>query len=464
MRSKLLSILFVVVVNASVVSTAHAIETTPTGSVLINGQAAYTALLNVPLRITRKNATEMRFRNTGYAWSDWEDCTSTKNWALTPGGAGQRKVDAQFRNAAGAESDLFFDTITAAADLQIAAFSTPLGASVDTTIKAKYTVKNFSDFPAATSTTSLYLSSDSTLSNLDVTLSSQVTNRLAPWGSDTTETDILIPGGLSPGTYYLIVKANSAKNVVESNATIASNTKTRAIQIGPDLVVSALGAPPQSAPGATIMVTETVRNTSPTMATSATTTGIYFSTNAVLDASDTLIGERAVAPLAPGEVNTGTAEYTLPVTGVGKYYIFTKTDNANAVFESYENNNTKYTTIQLGPDLVVLYLAAPVSVASGSVITIKDTTKNWGTGMGADPSATGFYLSSDTTLDAGDTWFGERAVSSLGPAENSTVSAYYTLPAVAPGVWYIIGKADNANVVAELNENNNSRSRMIIIL
>lgn len=472
MRIKASIILFVAIAALLIAASAPAkyshtslasIEATPTGSALINGTAAYTALLNVNLRVSWRNASEMRFRNKGYSWTDWEECTSTKSWTLSSGSAGQRTVYAQFKNSSGVESEISSDTIVTAADFKVSALSAPTGASADTTIIVTNTIKNFSDVKAGTSTASVYLSADANWDSRDTTLTSRIIAPLAAWASDATASHVLIPGTLEPGGYYLIVKANTKRTVTETFE--GNNMRARPIRIGPDLMVSVLSAPLQSGTGgATLTVTDTVANVSPTMSTSASTTGIYFSTNSTVDTSDILLGTRPVPPLAPGEISTGAAEYTLPVTTAGKYYIIARADSGDAIFEAYENNNVRSRTMQLGADLSILSLVASTSAVSGSVISIKEATKNNSSGMAAGPSTTSFYLSSDTTLDASDILLGERAVPGLDLRGSSTASALYTLPAMAPGAWYIIGSADNADAVSEFNELNNKRSRLITIL
>ena len=80
--------------------------------------------------------------------------------------------------------------------------------------------------------------------------------------------------------------------------------------------------------------------------------------------------------------------------------------------------------------------ALSVSAAgmAGGPITLTDTTKN----QGAAPvtgSLTGFYLSSNGTLDAADPLLGSRVVGSLVPSGTDTASAEFIIPAgTAPEV------------------------------
>jgi len=118
------------------------------------------------------------------------------------------------------------------------------------------------------------------------------------------------------------------------------------------------------------------------------------------------------------------------------------------------------------PDLLVSTWTAPANACAGATISIKDTTKNQGTGT-AGASQTCFYFSTNTILDAGDQKLGCRSVSSLiGGAKSppiGTASTSVTLPNVPIGKYYLIAMADDSKVVTESNETNNKKSKVIYI-
>ena len=60
-------------------------------------------------------------------------------------------------------------------------------------------------------------------------------------------------------------------------------------------------------------------------------------------------------------------------------------------------------------------------------ILVTDTTKNQGTGSSL-PSNTGFYLSTNLSLDATDVWLASRPVASLGAGVTNQVSTTLHLP------------------------------------
>ncbi len=117
----------------------------------------------------------------------------------------------------------------------------------------------------------------------------------------------------------------------------------------------------------------------------------------------------------------------------------------------------------LPPDLVMTAMSAPASGGADSDVVVTETTKNQGTGA-ALPSKTGFYLSVNVTLDAGDQWLGDRTVSSLAPGVTATASTTLRIPpSTAAGSYRILAKADWDNTINESSELNNLRSTFITI-
>ena len=86
----------------------------PTGTAVINGNAAVTNSSTVTLTLSAIGAvspvTQMRFSNSGTAYSPADPYSPTKTWTLSPGG-GTKTVYAQFMDAAGNWSLPATDTI-----------------------------------------------------------------------------------------------------------------------------------------------------------------------------------------------------------------------------------------------------------------------------------------------------------------------------------------------------------------
>jgi subtilase family serine protease len=129
------------------------------------------------------------------------------------------------------------------------------------------------------------------------------------------------------------------------------------------------------------------------------------------------------------------------------------------VTESSETNNTRASAaIKVGPDLSVTSLSGPASVIRGGSVTMTDITRNQGGGA-APVSTTRFYLSTNATWDAADVPLGGRAIGVLAAGAQSQASTALVVPAgTAPGTYYVIARCDDAGVVGETAENNNTRS------
>ena len=102
-------------------------------------------------------------------------------------------------------------------------------------------------------------------------------------------------------------------------------------------------------------------------------------------------------------------------------------------------------------------MTAPSTGGADLDIVVTDTTKNQGTGSSL-PSKTGFYLSTNLTLDGTDVWLGSRPVTSLGPGVTNQVSTTLHIPpSTGAGLYYIVAKADWEGRVTENSETNNVR-------
>ena len=227
----------------------------------------------------------------------------------------------------------------------------------------------------------------------------------------------------------------------------------------PDLVVSTLLAPTVGGAGATISVRDNIKNKNDYGDAGGSTTELYFSRDAVLDGSDTLIGSRSVRALVAGKHNSGSTSVMIPSDAVpGVYYLIAVADAANAVEEKDESDNTFARKITIGPDLTVAALSAPSSAARGSSIVISDTTKDNGGGSDGTTTITRFYLSVNSVVDPDDLVLGDRTIPILaaGAADAGTTSV--VIPAdIAPGTYHIVAIADATGLVGETNESNNRK-------
>ena len=105
------------------------------GTMVVNGDAAYTKSTAVTLASAIVGATQMRFRNQGDAWPAWQSYSATKSWTLAAGADGPRTVEAQYEDASAnvyAQSDSI--TLDATAPTTGQSGGGPAWRKVDTTV------------------------------------------------------------------------------------------------------------------------------------------------------------------------------------------------------------------------------------------------------------------------------------------------------------------------------------------
>jgi subtilase family serine protease len=265
---------------------------------------------------------------------------------------------------------------------------------------------------------------------------------------------------VSAGTYTVtltVVDDAGASGNATAAVTVVDRTPV-------DFQVTAISVPVAGKAGGTLTIMETTANAA-TGTSPATTTAFYLSGDVVLDASDTLLGERVVPPLAAGGSSQQITSVQLPPTlAPGAYEIFAQVDPQNDVIESVEHNNVRSRSIAIGPDLTVTALTGPSVASPGSSISMTDTVANTGADAAA-PTTTRFYLSTNGVLDAYDVMLsGSRAVPALEAGAASTGTTPVVIPAATvAGAYFVFALSDAEGRVFEASETNNVRSLVIQI-
>jgi subtilase family serine protease len=348
-------------------------------------------------------------------------------------------------------------------DLTVTTFTAPSAAAAGATISVAETTQNAGAADSPASTTNFYLSINTAFDATDTLIGSRPVPALDGGASDAVTVTLAVPLSTATGSYYVLAKADGPLAIAETNE--SNNVKaSAAVKVGGDLVVTALTAPIAAGAGDTIVVGDTTRNSGAGDST-ASVTNFYLSTTMSLDAADQLLGSRAVPFLPAGVSDSGTVSLTLPpAAAAGTYYILAKADGPGAVPETSESNNVKASAaLKVGPDLTVTsVVVTPAASGAGETMVVTDTTKNLGGGPVA-ASETGFYLSTNTVLDAADTLLGTRAVPGLTGGDSNTGSVSLIVPAsIATGNYYILAKADLSGVLLELLETNNVKSSTVV--
>lgn len=91
------------------------------------------------------------------------------------------------------------------------------------------TTENQVSGSAAGLTTSFFLSTDTTWSPEDLFLGSRTVSSLAPGATSSGTTGLTIPAGMTPGTYYILAKADADAAVAEGHE--GNNVKHKTIAI-----------------------------------------------------------------------------------------------------------------------------------------------------------------------------------------------------------------------------------------
>jgi subtilase family serine protease len=344
-------------------------------------------------------------------------------------------------------------------DLSVTAVSAPAAAGAGLTITVSDTTTNSGAGTAAASVTRFFLSANLSLDSSDTLIGARNLPVLGPGASDTKSSSVTIPAAVPAGIYYVIAQADAALSVLEtseSNNTRASSQLT----IGADRadLTVLLAVPPPAGAGRPVVITDTTSNkgVAPALPTS---TRFYLSANSTFDATDVLLGSRAVPALDPGATSTASTTLQIPAaTGTGTYYVIAVADATGSVPESNENNNRVGIILFVGPDLVISTVSAPSTAPAGSTIAVSDGTKNQGGGPAA-LSVTRYYLSNNTSHGSGDTLLGTRIVGGLEPGATDSGTVSVQLPAnLAARAYFIVAVADDGGQVAETVEGNNTKS------
>jgi subtilase family serine protease len=350
-------------------------------------------------------------------------------------------------------------TVAIGPDLVVTTLTAPATAAPGGTLVVTDTTANQGASPAGASATRYFLSTNATFDTGDTPLQARNVGPLAAGGSAMGTATLTLPAVIPAGSYYLLAQADGDGAVGELNE--VNNTRAAIVRVGPDLTVSAFTAPLRAAAGGSLTITDTIRNGG-SAAAGASVTAFFFSTDLTLDGADPRIPQtRAVPALLANDVNSGTTTVTVPDVAPGTWFLLANADDTNAVTETLENNNLKFATVLVGPDLSFLTVNAPTTALAGATITVSTTVRN----VGAAPTAASivrFYLSTNTSVDAGDVLLGAtQAVPALAPEGVASATTQVPLPQGMSGSFYLLMMADGAQAIMEASESNNVTARTL---
>ncbi|MDA3616640.1 CARDB domain-containing protein [Polluticaenibacter yanchengensis] len=198
----------------------------------------------------------------------------------------------------------------------------------------------------------IWLSRDTEVSSDDILLSGYSRSIVLQPGSNKEDTiPVRIPVLTAPGTYYVLVRTNDDRHIIEPD--YGNNTAVGIITIFTqpvsDLTVTDIEMPDTVYLGEALQPSKwTIKNIAANAATGYSVDGIYFSKSAMYDTTAILIGTvpRALN-IAPVSDTVVTGAPLVTAVTEGKYFVYIKTDIQDHINESDKANNTGLLTKQV---------------------------------------------------------------------------------------------------------------------
>jgi Ca2+-binding RTX toxin-like protein len=385
-------------------------------------------------------------------------------------------------------------------DLVITSISAPSQGLYTDRISVSWTVTNQGSAPAAADWIDrIYVSSDNTLEPAGFDVRVDVTDivgqtPLQPGASYTITKDILLTSldrfAQLQGDLFLFFDTDSNNEQIETNET--NNQALSPIRIdfpSVDLALSNTSAPLTIIEGQPIPVSWTVSNIGSDRAGGDWEDRISVASdpNFLFTRFGRPLADLAgPSPLLPGDSYTrnelipSTPLFSSDPLSPGVYYLGiaanTQPERNLLTQTQYEvgfANNVQIFTLTVlaaesAADLVVSDVTLSGNTRPGSMISTTWTVTNVGSGSADSDWNDQVYLSTDSTLDAGDIYLSYNTTdtdSPLAPGASYSVTQDIFLPqTLTPGVYYLLFVADgDKNYQPESDETNNVKEVLIIV-
>ncbi len=303
-------------------------------------------------------------------------------------------------------------------------------------------------------------------------------NGLSAGQSYTGTATVTIPQTLTPGTYYMIVRADRPSQVPTSNdATTVrrvyessysnNDLASPAINVtagpAPDLAVTAVNAPPMAIEDQPITVSWTVTNDDAST-TQSWNDAVYLSLDTSFDPTSNIYLGYAThtGGLASGQSYTQQATFNVPAGVTGNYYVVVVANSGDTVFEtSYTNDvaaSAQPTSISLTPpaDLVAGTITIPANAVPGEDMTFSYTVTNQSSNNAVGQWTDSLYLSPTTSFVYTDPLLATNVhQGGLAAGQSYTDQITAPVPGITPGTYYVILRTDVLNQIPDSNLANN---------
>jgi len=226
----------------------------------------------------------------------------------------------------------------------------PLSLYIGDPISLSCDIENIGYENAVTNNLKYYISNDCNYGLSDTELGSDVVGLLTPGASSFESSSPLIPGGFSPGDYYILFIADFDDDVIESNE--LNNIVCVAITIleigSPDLICNINSVTPFLYPGENLDISITIENIGDVSATPEFISRIKLSKDDCILLDDILLENIDVPELIPGGSYTYVQTYSIWDTlSSGNYNLLIKADGPDDILESNESNNTDCSAVEI---------------------------------------------------------------------------------------------------------------------
>ncbi|MHC5037630.1 MAG: beta strand repeat-containing protein, partial [Planctomycetota bacterium] len=310
----------------------------------------------------------------------------------------------------------------------------PVTVTAGGTFQATRAIQNTGN-TAGTTTYSIYLSTDQTITTADTLVYSGTTQSIPSGGTDTQTDTCTVPGATASGSYFVGLYIAAGNTAVTTNQDVIVQGGGSANLVATTISV---GGAPVSVPstGGTFQATRAIRNSG--SAAGSTAYAIYLSTDQTITTADIQVFSGTTASIAAGATDTQTDTCTVPNgTTAGPYYVGLYIAAGNtAVTTNQDVTVTASTFNPLAQSITTI--GAPVSIPSaGGSFQVNRAIQNAGGVAGTTPYS--IYLSTDQSYDAADISVYSGTTASIAAGATDTVTDTCTVAAATtPGNYYVI--------------------------
>ncbi len=365
-------------------------------------------------------------------------------------------------------------TLTPPPDLQVQSVQAPASAFSGQPMALSWTVVNAGSgrTPESSWYDRVFISDDAVFDAGDAELTRVWHNgALNAEATYTVTQNVNLPvGRVGDHWFFVVTDAGNAvyEHVNESNNSGGDTTPTDILLTPPpDLEVTTLSAPATGRAGDALSFQYVVTNLgSSATAESYWNDAFYLSADAVLDASDLLLGNRGHGGALQVDASYGgSVSLTLPNTLAGSYYLIAHADSGKQVFEGFPgaggDPDANNVTVSATPivianrpaNLSIESFSAPTTGESGKQVAVSWTVRNTGTGSTqASYWTDAVYASRDAIIGDDDDFvlYSTTPGDTIGVGGSYTHNALVSLPfGMETGNYTIYVRTDVDNQVYE---------------